>query len=100
MLRNRRLARAIADAAMAELRHQLAYKTRWYGSRFVLAHTFYPSSKMCSTCGWVKAKLTLDERIFSCEACGSALDRDLNAARNLAKLAYVAQSSWETQNAR
>jgi putative transposase len=55
---------------------------------------------MCSTCGWVKAKLTLDERIFSCEACGSALDRDLNAARNLAKLAYVAQSSWETKNAR
>ena len=100
MLRNRRLARAIADAAMAELRHQLAYKTRWYGSRLVLAHPFYPSSKMCSTCGWVKAKLTLDERIFCCEACGSALDRDLNAARNLARLAYVAQSSWETQNAR
>jgi Putative transposase DNA-binding domain len=49
----------------------------------------------------VKAKLTLAERTFHCEACGLMLDRDLNAARNLAKLAqHVAQSSWETQNAR
>jgi len=44
----------IADTAMAELRHQLAYKTTWYGSQLVLAHPFHPSSKMCSTCEWVK----------------------------------------------
>ena len=49
----------------------------------------------------MKAKLTLAERTFTCEACGLGIDRDLNAARNLAKLAYhVAQSGWETQNAR
>jgi putative transposase len=101
MLRNRRLARALADTGLAELRRQLGYKTTWYGSRLIVADRFYPSSKTCSTCGWVKAKLTLAERTFTCEACGLRLDRDLNAARNLAKLAqHVAQGGWETQNAR
>jgi putative transposase len=98
LLRNRRLARAIADTGMAELRRQLTYKTQWYGSRLVVADPFYPSSKTCSGCGWVKAKLTLAERTFTCERCGLILDRDLNAARNLAKLVEsVAQSGWETQ---
>jgi putative transposase len=101
MLRNRGLARALADSGMSELRRLLAYKTRWYGSQLVVADRFYPSSKTCSTCGWVKAKLTLGERSFNCGACGLVLDRDLNAARNLAKLAQnVAQSGWETRNAR
>ena len=101
MVRNRHLARALSDTGMAEFRRQLAYKTTWYGSRLVVADRFYPSSKICSTCGWVRAKLTLAERTFICEACGSRLDRDLNAARNLAKLAqHVAQSGWETRNAR
>jgi IS605 OrfB family transposase len=101
LVRNRHLARALADTGLGELRRQLAYKTGWYGSRLVAADRFYPSSKTCSACGWVKAKLTLVERTFHCEACGLRLDRDLNAARNLAKLAqHVAQSGWETQNAR
>ncbi|MFL5881955.1 MAG: IS607 family element RNA-guided endonuclease TnpB [Actinomycetota bacterium] len=101
MVRNRRIARALADTGLAELRRMLAYKTTWYGSRLVVADRFYPSSKTCSACGWVKAKLTLAERTFTCEVCGLRLDRDLNAARNLAKLAqHVAQSGWETPNAR
>jgi putative transposase len=101
MVRNRRLARAITDTGMAELRRLLGYKTGWYGSRLVVADRFFPSSKTCSGCGWVKAKLTLAERTFHCEECGLALDRDLNAARNLAKLVEsVAQSGWETQTAR
>jgi IS605 OrfB family transposase len=101
MVRNRRLARAIADTGMAELRRQLAYKTRWYGCRLVVADRFFPSSKTCSGCGWVKAKLLLAERTFRCDACGLVLDRDLNAARNLARLVQsVAQSGWETRNAR
>jgi IS605 OrfB family transposase len=101
MVRNRRLARAISDTGMADLRRQLTYKTTWYGGRLVVADQFYPSSKTCSGCGWVKAKLTLAERTFTCEACGLRLDRDLNAARNLAKVVEsVAQSGWETPNAR
>jgi IS605 OrfB family transposase len=101
MVRNRRLARAISDSGMGELRRLLAYKTSWYGSRLVVADPFFPSSKTCSRCGRVKAKLTLAERIFGCEACGEVVDRDLNAARNLAKLAdHVARSGRETPNAR
>jgi putative transposase len=101
MVRNRRLARAIADTGMAELGRLLAYKSIWYGGRLVVADRFFPSSKTCSGCGWVKAKLTLAERTFCCEVCGLVVDRDLNAARNLAKLVEsVAQSGWETQTAR
>jgi putative transposase len=101
MVRNRRLARAISDSGIGELRRLLTYKTAWYGSRLVVADRFFPSSKTCSGCGWVKGKLTLAERTFRCEACGQVIDRDLNAARNLAKLAdHVARSGRETQNAR
>jgi putative transposase len=101
LLRNRRLSRALADAALAELRRQLAYKTAWYGSRLIEADPFYPSSKRCSRCGVVKAALPLWERTFRCDACGCVLDRDVNAARNLAALAAaVAGSGPETENAR
>jgi transposase len=76
-------------------------QTTWNGSRLIVADRFYPSSKTCSACGWVKAKLTLAERTFQCDVCGLRIDRDLNAARNLAKLAqHIAQSGWEMPNAR
>jgi putative transposase len=101
MLRNRRLARALADSGIGEIRRQLNYKTAWYGGRMVTAHPFYPSSKTCSRCCWVKAKLSLGERRFVCERCGVILDRDHNAALNLARLAEpVAGSAPETLNAR
>jgi putative transposase len=101
MTRNRRLARALSDSGIAELRRRLTYKTTWYGSRLVVADRFYPSSKTCSVCGWVKAKLTLAERMFHCEACGLSIDRDQNAARNLARLIDpVARSGRETLYAR
>ena len=86
MLRNRRLARHIADAGFAEIRRQLGYKTTWNGGRLLVADRWYPSSKTCSGCGTVKTKLALSEREYDCEACGLVLDRDLNAARNLAAL--------------
>ncbi|MGW5666399.1 IS607 family element RNA-guided endonuclease TnpB [Micromonospora sp. NPDC003776] len=87
MLKNRRLARRIADAGFGELRRQLSYKIPWNGGRLVVADRWYPSSKTCSGCGAVKTKLTLSERIYRCTACGLTLDRDVNAARNLAALA-------------
>ena len=93
MLKNRSLAKHISDAAWGEFRRQLEYKTTWYGSTLVVANRFYPSSKICSRCGTVKAKLTLDERVFHCEACGLIIDRDLNAATNLAKLGLPGTSS-------
>lgn len=87
MLRNRRLARRIAAAGWGELRRQLEYKTCWNGGTLVVADRFYPSSKTCSGCGGVKTNLRLSRRMFSCDACGMSLDRDENAARNLAALA-------------
>jgi putative transposase len=87
MLRNRRLARHIAGVGMAELRRQLTYKTTWSGGALHLADRWFPSSKTCSGCGVVKAKLRLAERTYRCDQCPLVLDRDLNAARNLAALA-------------
>jgi putative transposase len=93
MTRNRRLARHIAGVGMAELRRQIEYKARWSGVRVHLADRWYPSSKTCSACGVVKTKLCLSERVYRCESCGLVLDRDLNAARNLAALVERETSS-------
>ncbi|MDE3081912.1 MAG: IS607 family element transposase accessory protein TnpB [Acidobacteriota bacterium] len=87
MLKNHTLAKHISDAAWGEFVRQLDYKTAWYGSALVRADRFYPSSKTCSRCGAVKAKLGLDEREYHCEMCDLTVDRDLNAATNLARLA-------------
>jgi putative transposase len=84
--RNRRLARAVSDTGMAEVRRQLAYKTQWYGSRLVVADRWFPSSKTCSGCGWRNPSLKLSDRTFTCAECGLVLDRDLNAAVNLRNL--------------
>ena len=100
MLRNRRLARSIADAGFGEIRRQLTYKTGWHGGRLVVADRWFPSSKTCSrsTCRAVKPTLSLSTRQFRCEHCGLVIDRDTNAAINLAH--QVAQSGWETRNGR
>jgi putative transposase len=82
----RGLNRALADAAPAELRRQLGYKATWYGSALVVADRWYPSSKTCSACGRRKPSLTLAERTWTCDGCGAAHDRDLNAATSLARL--------------
>ncbi|MEV4074738.1 IS607 family element RNA-guided endonuclease TnpB [Nonomuraea fuscirosea] len=101
MARNRRLARAIHDAGFGEIRRQLGYKTVWNGGRLIMAGRWYPSSKTCSGCGAVKAKLPLSARTFTCETCGLVIDRDRNAALNLASLArQVAGSGPETLNGR
>ncbi len=97
MVRNRHLARHISDAGWSEFRRMLAYKTEWYGSHLVVAPRFFASSKTCSACGAVKDELDLSERAYRCAECGMVLDRDLNAARNLAHL--VAGSSPDTLNA-
>lgn len=84
--RKRGLNRALADAALAEVRRMLGYKTRWYGSALVEADRYFPSSKMCTACGRRKPNLTLADRIFECDGCGMRIDRDLGAAINLARL--------------
>jgi len=85
MIRNRRLARQIADTGFAELRRQLGYKTAWYGSALHVADRWFPSSKTCSVCGWRNPSLPLRKRVFTCP-CGLVMDRDENAAVNLKQL--------------
>ena len=85
--RKRALNRALSDAGLGELFRQLAYKVDWYGARVVHADRWFPSSKTCSGCGAVKAKLDLAERIYECDHCSLVIDRDLNAAVNLARYA-------------
>jgi len=86
MLQNHSLARAIADASFSELRRQIEYKAAHLGIEVIIADRWYPSSKTCSNCGAIKADLTLADRVFVCPDCGFEIDRDLNAARNLAAL--------------
>ena len=85
-VRKRGLNRALADAALAQIRRMLAYKCRWYGSHLVEAGRYFPSSKMCTACGRRKPNLTLADRVFECDVCGVRIDRDLGAAINLARL--------------
>ena len=114
LIRNRRLARHITDVGWGIVLAQLNYKTAWSdGSLLVAADPLYPSSKTCSSCGAVKAKLRLGDRVFACDddACGHLQDRDLNAALNLARMArrhaqaegiesYVARTGRFTPTAR
>ena len=95
MMKNHHLARSVSDAALGEFRRQLEYKTARTGSALRVVDRWFPSSKTCSNCGVVKAKLSLSERTFNCDACGLSLDRDLNAAINI----QVAGSAPETLNA-
>lgn len=95
MVKNRHLAKHIADAAFGEFRRQLEYKTARTGARLHVVDRWYRSSKTCSGCGRVKAKLSLSERTYRCDSCGLTMDRDLNAAINIC----VAGSAPETLNA-
>ena len=96
MVKNRSLARSLSDAALGEFRRQLEYKTARSGAALRVVDRRFPSSKTCSNCGVAKAKLSLSERTFNCDACGLSMDRDLNAAINI----QVAGSAPETLNAR
>ena len=96
MLKNHHIAQAIGDVGFYEFKRQLLYKASWYGCTVILADRWEPSSKRCSICGWLDEDLTLSDRTFLCEQCGLVLDRDLNAAINLEKLAG---SSSDSQNA-
>ena len=85
IVRNRHMARSISDAAMGELSRQILYKARWHGVEVRVADRFFPSSKTCSGCGAVRNDLDRSTRTYSCCSCGLVIDRDLNAAINLAR---------------
>ncbi|WP_369240428.1 RNA-guided endonuclease InsQ/TnpB family protein [Streptomyces sp. R21] len=82
MVKNRKLARAISDAAWAEFRNMLEYKAAWYGREVIAVDRFFPSSKLCSHCGAIANAMPLHVRTWTC-ACRTTHDRDVNAAQNL-----------------
>jgi putative transposase len=83
MVRSRPLARAISDAAWSDLRDMLEYKCEWYGRELVVIDRWFPSSKTCSACGHLAAKMPLGVREWTCASCGTRHDRDVNAAINI-----------------
>lgn len=87
MMANGKLSRAIADMGFHEFKRQLTYKADMAGTRIVVADRWYPSSKTCSDCGHVMPTLPLSVRDWTCPACGSVHDRDINAAINLKNMA-------------
>jgi putative transposase len=87
MLANEKLARAISDVGFGMFRSQMEYKAKRYRTRLMIADRWYPSSRLCSVCGWKNEALTLRDRQWVCGECGAHHDRDLNAARNLKRLA-------------
>lgn len=93
MVRNPKLAKSISDAGWGELLRQLRYKSEWAGRKVVAIDRFYPSTRLCSRCGFLAEKIALDVRNWSCPCCMTSHDRDINAAMNikaagLAVLAY------------
>jgi len=89
MMKNRHLSKSIADCSFYEIRRQLEYKCKWKNINLIIADRWYPSSKLCSYCGHKKDKLSLSERVYICEECGEAIDRDFNASLNLERLVYL-----------
>jgi len=86
MVQNRHLSKSISDCAFGEFKRQLEYKSKLRDNTIFIADRFFPSSKKCSCCGNIKQELSLSERVYKCEICGAAVDRDVNAALNLKQL--------------
>ena len=85
LIKNRHLSKSISCSKLYEFRRQIEYKAELYGIEVVIADRFYPSSKTCHVCGYVKKDLKLSDRTYRCEGCGLVIDRDINASINLAR---------------
>lgn len=85
MMKNHCLARSIQELSIYRFKDILTYKSNWYGSDIVEVDRYYPSSKLCSNCGYKNNELTLNDREWKCTVCGKNHDRDYNAAKNIEK---------------
>ena len=83
MIKNHKIAESILEMNFGEFRRILEYKAKWYNRKIVFVDRFYPSSKICSCCGYKYKDLTLDIREWCCPNCGNHHDRDINAATNI-----------------
>jgi putative transposase len=88
MMANHHLAQAVSDAGFHKLRRQVTYKAKLTRTRIIVVDRWLPSSKTCSRCGTYHENLTLADRTIRCD-CGLVIDRDVNAAINLARVGYT-----------
>lgn len=93
MVKNRRLSKSISDVAWSSFVTKLKYKAEWYGKEVFVIDRFFPSSKTCSCCRYIKQDLTLNERSWECPSCGTVHDRDINGAKNVLQRAHTIKSS-------
>ena len=89
MMKNKHLAKSISEQMFYEFIRQMKYKCEFNGIEFIQVDRFYPSSKTCHKCGCIKNNLKLSDRTYICSECGEIIDRDLNAAINLANYSNV-----------
>jgi len=83
MIKNHKLAKSIADSSWYDFFRKLEYKSKWYGRNIIEIDKWFPSSKRCNHCGYIKEHLALHERQWICPSCQTSLDRDVNAAKNI-----------------
>ena len=98
MIKNHHLAKAIADVSWSEITRQLAYKAKWNERNLIKIDRWFPSSKTCNVCNYIKQNLTLKDREWVCPQCNSILDRDINAAKNILKQGLKILSGCGTQS--
>ncbi len=83
MLKNNNLARSISDVSWSKFVEFLEYKADWYGRGFIKIDTWFPSSLLCSRCGYQHKELDLKDRSWTCPECNTDHDRDINASKNI-----------------
>ena len=83
MMKNSKLARSISDVGWYEFSRMLEYKSLWNAKHFIKVNRWYASSKICNECGNKKVDLRLEDRTYVCESCGTIIDRDYNASKNI-----------------
>lgn len=82
-MKNRHLAKAVQEQCFYEFKRQIMYKCEWNNIKFIEVPRFYPSSKTCNACGYIKKDLKLSDRVYICPEYGTVIDRDYNASLNL-----------------